>query len=113
MRVGQASETNTALPLQRVGRELVVSYPIASHKTAFGSSSVSGGGEVHASGYATHPETDADWLPPQLQRVALDVGLGAATGTVGAQVAGAAGGVIAGAVAVAWSRLRYPLNADE
>ena len=108
VRVGMASEADAALPLRTVGRDLSVSYAIKGHKTAFGRSSVSGGGEVHSSGYATHSEAEANWLPPQLQRVALDVGLGAAGAGAGAYVDGVTGAVVGGVAAVAWSRWRFP-----
>lgn len=50
-----------------------------------------------------------DWyVSPRLQRVAVDVGLGAAGAAVGAEVDGTTGAVVGGAAAVAWSRLRHP-----
>src|SRR6188768_2562588 len=55
------------------------------------------------------PASQGDWYsPPRLERVALDVGLGAAGATVGAQVDGATGAIVGGAAAVAWSRVRHP-----
>jgi hypothetical protein len=115
VRIGTADEVGVALPLIKAGRELAVSRAIRGHKAAFGSASISGGGDVHASGYATHPSPSTldQYVPPQLQRVALDVGLGAAGAAVGAQVDGAVGAVVGGAAAVVWSRWRYPVPDEE
>lgn len=48
------------------------------------------------------------YVSPRLQRVAVDVGLGAAGPTAGAQVDGSTGAVVGGVTAVAWSLLRHP-----